>query len=152
MKLSDLPSGLRARVLIAGLLLASAVVLFAANRVAERSAVRRAVSSGSNAGTMEGIVTAVDTVLRRYGIPRESVKTWRIPAAGTGFSRVERRVIVPPAFISLDFNLALSRALEPYHARVIATERTKESTVSVHIIKDGLIIQSVTFVLKREVR
>jgi hypothetical protein len=152
MTLSSLPAGLRMRVVIAGLLLAGAVMLFAANRAAEKSAVRRMAASSTNAGISRRIDAAIDTVLRRYGIPRERVTTWRLHATGTGFSRMERRVIVPPEFISLDFNLALSRELDQYNARVIATERTKESTVSIHIVVDGKTTQSVTFITKRDIQ
>ena len=152
MRLNDLPAGLRLRLIVAGFLSLGVVVLFAANRVADKSAARRSATAVNEARGLEGIAAAVDTVLRRYGIPPGSVKTWRVSTVDKRFSRVERRINVPPEFISLNFNLDLNRELDRYDARVIATERTKESAVTIHIVLDGKTIESITFITKRDLQ
>ncbi|MBM2845902.1 MAG: hypothetical protein HW407_1214, partial [Bacteroidetes bacterium] len=53
---------------------------------------------------------------------------------------------------SLDFNLDLSRELDRYNARVVATERTKESSVTIHIVVNGKTIESISFITKKELQ
>jgi hypothetical protein len=95
---------------------------------------------------------AVDTLLARYRIDRGWVKTWRVQTPDRKFLRVERRVFVPPDFISLNFNHDLSRAVQDFGATAVATERTKENIVTIHIKKDRTIIQSISLVTKRDLR
>lgn len=90
--------------------------------------------------------TVIDTVLARHGIPRSAVRTWRVKGKDGSPVRVERRVAVPPEFVSVNFTHDLSRAAEEFGARAVATERTKERTVTVHIRKDGIVLQSIALV------
>jgi hypothetical protein len=94
-----------------------------------------------------GIRAAIDTTLSRFGIDRESVHTWRVQVPGMKSGRVESRVIVPPAFASLAFNHELNNHLAQYGAHVVATERSREQSVTMHIVKDGVTVRSMTFVL-----
>lgn len=111
------------------------------------------VSSAEHAADVRDEVADVNAVLdslfARYHIERKAVKTWHVQTPDKKFIRVERRVIVPPDFISLRFNHDLSRELERFGARAVATERTKENAVTMHIKRDGIIIQSITFLVKR---
>jgi hypothetical protein len=52
--------------------------------------------------------------------------------------------------VSLDFNHDLSRELSGVSARLIASERTKESAVSMHIVVDDMIVETLVFVLNRD--
>lgn len=140
------------RVIVAGLLVVSAVVLFVANRASEKSAARRAMAVEKEASISGGIDRAIDIVLRRHGIPPNKVKSWQMYTVDKRFTRTERRVTVPPEFISLDFNLDLSRELDRYNARVVATERTKESFVIIHIVVDGKTIESINFITKQDLQ
>jgi len=150
MNLSNSPSGLRVRVIVAGLLVVSAVVLFVANRVSEKTAARQAMAVAREEGMSGGIDRVIDMVLRRHGVLPGQVKSWQMHPANRRFTRTERRVTVPPDFIGLDFNLDLSRELERYDARVVGTERTKESSVIIHIVVNGKTIESISFITKQD--
>jgi hypothetical protein len=88
----------------------------------------------------------IDTVLARHGIPRSAVRIWRVQAPDRRLLRVERRIAVPPEFVSVRFTHDLSLAVAPFGARAVATERTRENTVTVHIRKDGVVLQSLALV------
>ena len=145
-------NALRLRVIVAVMLLASCFVLFMANRVTEKIEGKSLLKEAELRPFLLEINQSVDTLLDRYEIDRKWVASWNVMSRDRRFIRVERRVYVPPQFISLDFNHDLSRALAKYGARVVATERTKEMSVSMHIILNGMIVESITFVLKRDLR
>ncbi len=140
----------RWRVVAAGMLTVAALVLFMANRVTEKIEAISALKEVQARPLLSQIGKVVDTLFERYQIDTRWVKSWRVLTPDKKFIREERRVYVPPRFISLDFNHDLSRELAAHNVRVVATERTKESSVSMHIIKDGMVIESITFVLRRD--
>ena len=100
-------------------------------------------------GDLRSVNTVVDTVLARHGITQDQVRSWQVRTPDKKFLRTERRVMVPPDFISVKFNHDLNEALDGTGARVVATERTKENTVTVHIKSGATIIESITFVVYR---
>jgi hypothetical protein len=100
--------------------------------------------------SLNQIDVVIDTLFNRYQIDARGAKSWSVFARDKRFIRKERRVYVPPQFISLDFNHDLSRQLSDFNARVVATERTKESTIAMHIVSDGMVVETITFVLKRD--
>lgn len=132
------------------MLAVGSLVLFVANRVTEKIEKKSALKEALARPLLQRVNAAVDTLLDRYRIDGRWVKSWSVFTPGRKFIREERRVYVPPRFISLDFNHDLGEALAAYDVRVVATERTRESTVSMHIINDGMIIESIAFVLKRD--
>jgi len=132
------------------MLTVAALVLFMANRVTEKIEAISALKEVQARPLLSQIGKVVDTLFERYQIDTRWVKSWRVLTPDKKFIREERRVYVPPRFISLDFNHDLSRELAAHNVRVVATERTKESSVSMHIIKDGMVIESITFVLRRD--
>jgi hypothetical protein len=91
----------------------------------------------------------VDALFADYGIKRPWIRTWQVHTPDRKFVRIQRRVYVPPEFVSPSFNLELNRRLAEYGARAIATERTKENTVTMHIMKDRTVVESISFVVKR---
>ena len=99
---------------------------------------------------LRSVNTVVETLLVRSGIDRSQVRSWQVQTPDRKFIRTERRVVVPPDFISVKFNHALNRALEGSGARVVATERTKGNTVTFHIKTGATIIESITFVISRK--
>jgi hypothetical protein len=143
-------NAVRWRLVFLAMLSAGALVLFMANRVTERIRERTEQKGIHARPLLARVNSVVDTLLDRYQIESEWVKSWSVLTSERKFIREERRVYVPPRFISLDFNHDLSTALEHLGVRVIATERTRESTVSMHIISNGVIIESIGFVLKRD--
>ncbi len=98
---------------------------------------------------LQPVNAIVDTVLARHGITPDRVRTWQVRTPGRAFLRIERRVLVPPEFVSVQFNHDLNEALDGTGARVIATERTRENTVTTHIKRGTSIIESITFVVTR---
>jgi hypothetical protein len=93
-----------------------------------------------------GLGEVIDTVLAHHGIGRSAVRLWKVQSPDHRLLRVERRVAVPPEFVSVRFTHDLSRAVEEFGARAVATERTRENTVTVHIRKDGVVLQSIALV------
>ena len=99
------------------------------------------------AGSTEAAITAdIDALLQRENIRREWIRSRQVKTPEKKFIRLERRVFVPRSFLSLKFNLELSRQLARYGARVVATEHTRENIVTMHVIVAGLIVQSLAFV------
>ena len=153
-RIPDIP-GLRIRFMAAILLACCAVLLVLLNvateKIGQRAGRGRATAGrivpAEDAG-LSGINTVVDTLLARYQIDRRSVKSWYVQTQDKRNIRLERRVIVPPDFVSMKFNLDLNRMVSAYGARAVATERTRESTVTMHIIKDKMIVQSISFVMQ----
>ncbi len=95
-----------------------------------------------------GIQEVIDTLLPRYGVDRALVKIWRVTTPDKTPVRIEQRIPVHADFLSLVFNHDLNRRLAPYGAHVIATERTKENTITMHIVRGGRTIRSMAFVLQ----
>lgn len=150
MKARELSNALRLRVVVAVMLAACSVVLLMANRVAEKVERKSVLRETEVRPLLQEINHIIDTLLDRYRVNPKWVASWGVFSRDRRFIREERRVYVPPRFISLDFNHDLSRELAKYDARVVATERTKELSVSMHIILKGMIVESITFVLKRD--
>jgi hypothetical protein len=134
------------RILLAAGLAVVAVVLFLIRQSAPLPPVERARMVR---GDLPSVNAVVDTVLARHGIGRDQVRSWQVQTPDRKFLRIERRVTVPPEFISVQFNHDLNEALNGTGARVVATERTRENTVTTHIKSGSTIIESVTFVVGR---
>ena len=49
----------------------------------------------------------------------------------------------PKDFSSAEFNQALNRKVEPWGARVVGTERTRDRTVTLHVIREDATVLSV---------
>ncbi len=100
--------------------------------------------------TASGIQVAVDSLLRIRGIRPVDISTRRVRAAGGSFERVEQRVRVSPEWSSVELNRDLNRCLIPYGARVFATERSNESSVTMHIVREGVTLRSIVFTVDRK--
>ncbi len=143
---------IRARLFIASMLGLSALVLFAANRATERVRRGSGVSTPQLQGVTREVETVLDTLFVRHGIEQTWVKTWRVQTPDKRTIRIEKRVFVPPEFVSVVFNQELNRLIMQYGARAVALEHLEESTVTMHIIHDHMIIESVSFVVRRDLR
>ena len=142
-------NAIRWRLVVAGMLAVGSLVLLMANRVTEKIEKKTALKAAQARPLLQLVNAAVDTLLDRDRIDEKWVKSWSVFTPTRKFIREERRIYVPPRFISVDFNHDLADMLSKYGVRVVATERTRESTVSMHVINDGMIIESISFVLKR---
>jgi hypothetical protein len=134
-------------VVLVGVLAACAAVLFLVEKYTPTAGVNPSTNAGSGL-IVEKVHTMVDSLLARHQIRNEWVKTWQVRTPGKKFIRSKRRVFVPPKFVSLNFNLDLNRSLSQYGVHAVATERTKESTVTIHIMMGGHIVESISFVMK----
>jgi hypothetical protein len=132
-------------VTLAGILAACALVLFAVDRYVPMPAMR-------TPSVESAIATDIDALLQRENIRREWMKTRQVRTPEKRFIRLERRIAVPADFLSLKFNLELSRLLSKYGARVVATEHTRESYVTMHVIVTGMVVQSLAFLEDPELK
>jgi len=139
-------AGVKSRAVVAGVLGALVLALLGAGAL-RNSPPRREASLHD---VQRGITATLDTLLVRYGIEPSTVRTWRLPVPGTGRFRVEQRVLVPPSFISLNFNHDFNAALLPLGAHVVATERTREDLVTMHVVLYGRTWRSVAFEVDHE--
>ncbi len=144
--------GLRIRVIAAVMLAACSLVLLMAEKVTETIEKRSLQREQQARPLLQQINLVIDTLLDRYQIEPKWVTSWGVYSRDRRFIRQERRAYVPPRFISVDFNHDLGRELAKYDVRVVGTERTKEMAVSMHMIHDGMVVESITFVLKRDLK
>jgi hypothetical protein len=96
---------------------------------------------------LAGMQEAIDTLLARHGIAQASVRTWRVLSPDRKPLRVEQRIAVPREFLSLVFNNELNTILAPFGSHVVGTERTRENTVTLHIVRGGYTVRSMAFVV-----
>jgi hypothetical protein len=127
---------------------AGSLVLFMANRITGK--IEEKAGAFRSRPVLRTVNEVVDTLLERHRIDLSWMKSWSVFTPDRRFIREERRIQVPARFISLDFNHDLSRKLAQYDLAVVATERTKESAVVMHVIDRGMVIQSLKFVLNRD--
>jgi hypothetical protein len=132
---------LRKRTLLAGLLAASAIVLSLLNLASEKAQQRREMSS-DRSDAVAAMDAAVDSLLQEFHVDPRSVRTRQIRIEGNDAIRQERHVHVSPDFVSLEFNRTLGRVMERYGAHVIATERSREGKVLLHILYRGTIVRT----------
>jgi hypothetical protein len=123
---------------------AAALLLFLDVQSPPRAQSRSASFSPAASG---GIQAAVDSMLRRYGISRSAVRTWNVLSREKKVVRVAQQIEVSRDFPSLVFNDQLQRMLEPVEAHVVATERLKDNSVTMHIVCGGRTVRSLVFAL-----
>jgi hypothetical protein len=93
-----------------------------------------------------GIARTVDTTLARHGLTGTMRHRWTPQIAGRSAVRIAERVQVGRDFPSVMFNKELSDGLRPFGAHVVATERSRESIVTYHIVRGGVTLRSVVCV------
>mgnify|MGYP001559680350 CR=1 FL=1 len=94
------------------------------------------------------IESAIAKLLTRHQVDEKSIKTRKVPSSDGKFTRLERRISVAPEFNTLNFNHDLNQAVAEFGATAIATEKSEDKSVTMHIKKDGVIVQSLVFVVK----
>ena len=139
-----LSAPLRRRLVIASGLALCALALTAAGRITAGNS--RAESPGARRAAEGVIVRTVDSLFTLYGIDRAQIRTWKATAAGEPTGRIEEKIPVGAGFRSLEFNHALACGIAPFGAGVVATERSKENSVTMHIVCGGVTVRSLSFV------
>ncbi len=140
------PGGLRLGIMV--VLAVAAVLLYYLETRSEEAGARGAEPVSPSA--RNGVQAIVDSMLRQYGIPRSSVRTWNILSLDKKPIRVAQQVEVSRAFPTLVFNAQMQRLLEPIEAHVFATERSRDNIVTMHIVWHGRTIRSLTLSLTRK--
>jgi hypothetical protein len=138
------PAPLRRHIIIASCLALCAILLSAAELVTGGSVDRE--TPGARKSAEAGIAAAIDSISPAFGIDAHLIRRWKATAAGEPTGRIEEKIPAPPGFRSLEFNHALARAVAPFGARVVATERSKENIVTMHVVRGGVTIRSLLFV------
>lgn len=86
----------------------------------------------------------VDSFLRDQGIDRKKERKWAVRSPAGAVIRMERRIQVPREQITLELNRALSEEVASIGGHVAGSERTKESTVILHVVVDGMTLHTLT--------
>jgi len=94
------------------------------------------------------IESVVSKLLGQYQI--DKVRMQKVWSSDGTFARKELRILVQPEFNTLNFNHDLNQAVAGFGATAIATEKSEDKSVTMHIKKDGVIVQSLLFVVRRE--
>ncbi len=92
----------------------------------------------------------VDSVCVLFGLDPRSGRTRRAREVSGSPARNERRFTVPPDFSTLEFNSALQTRLLPSGARVIGTERARERSVNMSIVRNGQTVLTVVLDVRKE--
>jgi hypothetical protein len=129
-----------------------ALVLFVMNKpAAEKSQEQLRQEFAS---TLQQIDREIDSVLTRSGVQQKWIRKQAIPLANVFFPRIERRVAVPPEFLTLQLNAVLNSIAHRYNGRAVGTEDLKQHTVSIHIELQRVIVETIilktNFDLKRK--
>jgi hypothetical protein len=147
MKQMQEESRLQRKMILAAALGACAVLLFVADRLVGGSGAAGGGIASVPAAEQAGMEEVVDTLLARHGIPQSAVRTWRVLSSDKKPLRIEQRIAVSKDFLSLVFNNELNTRLAPFGGHVVGTERTRENTVTLHIVRGGTTVRSVAFVM-----
>jgi hypothetical protein len=142
--MTRVPSPLGTRLAIASGLALCALLLTAAE-LAGGGSPRTETPAGRRAADA-AVTAAIDSLCPLFGVDASLARTWKASAAGVQTGRIEERIPVPPGFRSLEFNHALAVRIAPLGAGIVATERSKENSVTMHVVRGGTTIRSISFV------
>lgn len=117
------------------------IVLLISNRAASPAETSMAVAPS--------VEVVIQKLLLRYQIDDKSIKTRKVASGDGKFVRIERRVVVAPEFNAMSFNHELNNAVALLGANAMATEKSEDKTVTVHVKKSGVIVESIIFVVKK---
>jgi hypothetical protein len=97
-----------------------------------------------NRPLIASVDSLVDAFLKEKGIDRGKERKWPVRNPGGDILRIERRIAVPRERITLELNRDLNQAVESMGGHVAGTERTKASTVVLHIVVRGMTVHTLT--------
>lgn len=131
---------MKLRIALTVLLAGAAVALFILNRRPEPAP---PPDPQAEVRTLETLDRQVDDVLQAFGVEKDWVKRKEYVDSAKEFRRIERRVLVPPEIIPAAMNRELNILAHQYQGRAVATENMKENTVTIHLLVDGTIVQTI---------
>jgi hypothetical protein len=99
--------------------------------------------AGKQLSGEEQIARGVEAVCAEYNVPAGAIRSRRIKDGNGNGLRTEYRLRVPKDFSAAEFNRTLNQKVEPWGAHVLGTERTRDRTVTLHVIRDDETIVSV---------
>ena len=117
------------------------IVLLISNRSANRADTSMAVAPS--------VEVVIQKLLLRFQIDDKSIRTRKVPSGDGKFVRIERRITVAPEFNAMSFNHELNNAVASLGATAIATEKSEDKTVTVHVKKNGVIVESIVFLARQ---
>ncbi|MFI5252782.1 MAG: hypothetical protein ACHQQQ_10165 [Bacteroidota bacterium] len=88
------------------------------------------------------IDSEIDTILVHFGIEKTWLKKKQYPIPETNLSRVERKIELPLDILPVQMNQVLNTMVHKYNARAIASENSKEHLVTIHVVLNGYVIQT----------
>jgi hypothetical protein len=135
--------------ILAGLAVAG-IALFLAGRFVVPDRTAAPALSREESLTAAALNAHVDSVCIRFGIDPRTGQTRRAKGDRGSPGRDERRFKVPPDFSTLEFNSVLNTRLLPYGAGVVATERTRENSVIMCVVKNGQTLLTVVLDVRKE--
>jgi hypothetical protein len=124
--------------------------LFLANRVLAPGRGADPVFPREDSLTALAVNAHIDSVCILFGLDPRSGRTRRAKEESGSPAHKERRFRVPPDFSTLEFNSTLQTRLLPSGARVIATEHTREKSVSMSIVTNGQTVLTVVLDVRKE--
>jgi hypothetical protein len=135
--------------IIAGLTVAG-LGLFLANRLTAPGCGADPALPREDSLTAAALNARVDSVCVLFGIDPRSGRIRRAKEESGSPAKNERRFRVSPDFSTLEFNSALQTRLLPSGAQVIATERTRDKSVSMSIVRNGQTVLTVVLDVRKE--
>jgi hypothetical protein len=133
--------GIVTRIVVSVLLAAAAVSLYVFSSQTTIPPPRAAECDF--ASVLDSIDKQVDAVLASYGVEPSSVKRKEFVEPEERFVRVERRVLIPPTVIPATVNRDLNLLARQYRGRAVATENLRENSVTIHILVQENVVQTV---------
>ena len=139
------PHPLRSRLILLGVLGVAALVLSILGSMPhdKPAPAEVAAAGGRRPAAANSLEQEVLAVCAEFGIPQKSIRTRAVKDRAGHVLRPELRVAVPPDFSSYEFNYALSRRLEPFGASVAGAERTRDRIVTLNVVRDETILESI---------
>lgn len=139
--MKSIDRGVQVRAAVSILLALAALALFFWGRPEKRELPGKLTSALSERAA--GIDREVDSVLAHFHIDPRDVSKRRIGIPNSDLVRIERRVLIPPGVLPVQMNVAFNAMARRRDARAIASENTKENTVTIHLEIDGWIVQTI---------
>ncbi len=147
--MAKIEQGTLIRLLGCAVLGVTVVGLFIFNRMGEINSPQE--PDQDFAFSVQAIDKEVDVVLGHFGIEKSWVRRKEIKDSSRHFIRVERRVAIPPHVVPAMMNRELNSLAHRFHGRAVATENLRDNSVTIHIILQQTVIQTVILKINPEI-
>ncbi|MCC6396523.1 MAG: hypothetical protein IT282_05850 [Bacteroidetes bacterium] len=139
------PHPLRGRLVVLAVLgMAAVALMILGSTPQEKPAVaKQAAAHDRRPVTANSLEEEVLAVCAEFGIPEKAIRKRTVKDRAGHVLRPELRLAVPPDFSTYEFNYVLSSRVGPFGANVVGAERTRDRTVTLSIVRDETILESV---------